>query len=113
MSRPSSAQSKRQNRIRFQAFALEHGVDWVVIGPEQPLTEGLADVLTAAGIKVFGPNKRAAQIEGSKSFAKELMAKYGIPTAAYQVVTTKEEALDYLASHPAPIVLETGRSRCR
>ncbi|WJP98516.1 phosphoribosylamine--glycine ligase [Macrococcus bovicus] len=97
---------KETEQDKIQAFALEHGVDWVVIGPEQPLTEGLADVLTAAGIKVFGPNKRAAQIEGSKSFAKELMAKYGIPTAAYQVVTTKEEALDYLASHPAPIVLK-------
>lgn len=97
---------KETEQDKIQTFALEHGVDWVVIGPEQPLTEGLADVLTSAGIKVFGPNKQAAQIEGSKSFAKELMAKYGIPTAAYQVVTTKEDALSYLDSHPAPIVLK-------
>ncbi|ULG74979.1 phosphoribosylamine--glycine ligase [Macrococcus brunensis] len=87
-------------------FAKEQGIEWVVIGPEQPLTEGLADVLTQAGIKVFGPNQKAAQIEGSKSFAKELMAKYDIPTAEYAVVTTKQEALDYLDSHPAPIVLK-------
>ncbi|GGA98048.1 phosphoribosylamine--glycine ligase [Macrococcus hajekii] len=97
---------KESEHDKIVEFAKDNHIEWVVIGPEQPLTEGLADVLTAAGIKVFGPNQKAAQIEGSKSFAKEIMAKYNIPTAEYAVVTTKEEALMYLDAHPAPIVLK-------
>ncbi|TDM03873.1 phosphoribosylamine--glycine ligase [Macrococcus carouselicus] len=97
---------KETEHEKIVRFAQENAAEWVVIGPEQPLTEGLADALTAAGIKVFGPNKEAAQIEGSKSFAKAIMAKYDIPTAEYAVIHTKEAALDYLMDHPAPIVLK-------
>ncbi|MGV3041565.1 phosphoribosylamine--glycine ligase [Staphylococcus rostri] len=88
------------------AFAKEHAIQWTVIGPEQPLTEGLADRLREAGVKVFGPNKAAAQIEGSKSFAKQLMAKYDIPTADYREIDDKSEALDYVAQCDLPVVLK-------
>ncbi|UXR78946.1 MULTISPECIES: phosphoribosylamine--glycine ligase [unclassified Staphylococcus] len=91
---------------KIVAFAESHGVSWVVIGPEQPLTEGLADRLREAGIKVFGPNKAAAQIEGSKSFAKQLMAKYDIPTADYQEIDSKTEALAYVEQCDLPVVLK-------
>jgi len=91
---------------RIGEFARDHRIDWVIIGPEQPLTEGLADILTAQGIKVFGPNRQAAQIEGSKSFAKQLMKKYNIPTAAYDLISSRDEALAYIEEHPAPIVLK-------
>lgn len=87
-------------------FALEHNVEWVIIGPEQPLTEGLANLLRDSNIKVFGPNKEAAQIEGSKSFAKRLMAKYDIPTAEYQEINQKSEALEYIKTCELPIVLK-------
>lgn len=91
---------------RIVMFAQDNAIDWVVIGPEAPLIDGLTDALTQANIKVFGPNQRAAQMEGSKSFAKEMMAKYSVPTAAYSKITTKTEALEYLNQHPAPIVLK-------
>lgn len=88
------------------AFAQAHDVTWVVIGPEQPLTDGLADALRAVDIKVFGPNQDAAQIEGSKSFAKRLMAKYDIPTAAYREIDQKDEAVAYIETCELPIVLK-------
>ncbi|QLK86948.1 phosphoribosylamine--glycine ligase [Staphylococcus sp. 17KM0847] len=87
-------------------FVQEYEIAWVVIGPEQPLTEGLADQLREAGVKVFGPNKAAAQIEGSKSFAKRLMAKYDIPTADYREIDNKDEALSYVESCELPVVLK-------
>lgn len=77
-------------------FAKQQNVDWVVIGPEQPLIDGLADILRANGFKVFGPNKQAAQIEGSKLFAKKIMEKYNIPTADYKEVERKKDALTYI-----------------
>ena len=82
----------------------EKKVDLVVIGPEGPLTQGITDCLQAVGIPVFGPNKKAAQLEGSKSFAKALMKKYGIPTAAYEVFTDLESAKKYILKQGAPIV---------
>ena len=88
------------------SFAQEHDIDWTVIGPEQPLTEGLADKLEANDIKVFGPKKAAAQIEGSKLFAKQLMQKYDIPTAEYKEVKTKTEAQNYIQRCEYPIVLK-------
>lgn len=91
---------------KIVTFAQEHKIQWTVIGPEQPLTEGLADRLREAGVKVFGPNKAAAQIEGSKSFAKQLMAKYDIPTAEYQEIDTKTDALRYVEQCELPIVLK-------
>ena len=70
----------------------------VVVGPEQPLVEGLADALESCGIKCFGPSAKAAEIEGSKAFSKDLMAKYGVPTAEYRNFKKYEEALKYLRS---------------
>ncbi|MEJ7257829.1 phosphoribosylamine--glycine ligase, partial [Staphylococcus epidermidis] len=72
------------NHEKIVDFAKTQNVSWVIIGPEQPLTEGLTDKLQTENIKVFGPNEAAAQIEGSKLFAKQLMEKYDIPTAAYK-----------------------------
>lgn len=87
-------------------FIDEQEVSWVFIGPEQPLIDGLADTLRAHGIQAFGPSKAAAQIEGSKDFAKRLMARHHIPTAAYTTCTSLEEAQDYVRSHGAPIVVK-------
>jgi len=87
-------------------FALNKGISLTIIGPEVPLLEGLADKFQAAGLKVFGPSKKAAEIEGSKSFAKELMKKYNIPTAEYAVFTSFEEARDYVVEKGAPIVIK-------
>ncbi|MEB8126182.1 phosphoribosylamine--glycine ligase [Staphylococcus succinus] len=87
-------------------FAKQNDIEWVVIGPEQPLTEGLADKLQEEDIKVFGPNKAAAQIEGSKLFAKQLMEKYEIPTAEYKEITNKQHALAYIESCEYPVVLK-------
>ncbi|MFO0992012.1 MAG: phosphoribosylamine--glycine ligase [Hyphomicrobiales bacterium] len=78
----------------------------VVVGPEAPLVAGLADDLKMAGIKVFGPSKAAAQLEGSKGFTKDLCARFGIPTAAYGRFAKREDALAYLKQHPAPIVIK-------
>jgi phosphoribosylamine--glycine ligase len=88
------------------AFCKENNVGLVVVGPEAPLVAGLADDLKAAGIKVFGPSKFAAQLEGSKGFTKDICAKYGIPTAAYGRFTDKAAALAYLDAHGAPIVIK-------
>ncbi|MDR7002854.1 phosphoribosylamine--glycine ligase [Neobacillus niacini] len=87
-------------------FAKEEGIGLTIIGPEVPLLEGLADRFTEAGLPVFGPKKAAAEIEGSKSFAKELMEKYQIPTADYAVFTSFEEARDYVEEKGAPIVIK-------
>lgn len=87
-------------------FAKNHAIEWVIIGPEQPLTDGLADLLIEAGISVFGPNQAAAQIEGSKTFAKNLMKKYDIPTADYREINDKNEALNYVDTCALPVVLK-------
>ncbi|MGG3467700.1 phosphoribosylamine--glycine ligase [Neobacillus pocheonensis] len=87
-------------------FAKNEGVGLTIIGPEVPLLEGLADRFEAAGLKVFGPRKAAAEIEGSKSFAKELMKKYQIPTADYAVFTSFEDARQYVEEKGAPIVIK-------
>ncbi|UMT76578.1 phosphoribosylamine--glycine ligase [Staphylococcus roterodami] len=87
-------------------FAKNQNIDWVVIGPEQPLIDGLADILREHGFKVFGPNKQAAQIEGSKLFAKKLMEKYDIPTADYKEVDCKKDALLYIEDCELPVVIK-------
>ena len=87
-------------------FLKDNQVDLVVIGPEAPLVAGLADELNKAGIPVFGPSKAAAQLEGSKVFAKDLMKKYNIPTAAYGVFHNVEEAKVFIATTGAPIVVK-------
>lgn len=87
-------------------FAKEHEIGLVVVGPEVPLMNGLVDELEAAGIRAFGPRANAAEIEGSKSFAKDLMKKYGIPTARYEVFTAAEPARAYIRQEGAPIVVK-------
>ncbi len=81
-------------------------VDLVVIGPEDPLVEGLGDALREEGFPVFGPSKGAAALEGSKEFAKTLMSKYGVPTAAYAVFTNEEEAKQYAKEQNFPMVIK-------
>jgi phosphoribosylamine---glycine ligase len=87
-------------------FARDNGVGLTIIGPEVPLLEGLADKFEGAGLAVFGPRAAAAEIEGSKSFAKELMKKYHIPTADYAVFTDYEDARNYVEEKGAPIVIK-------
>ena len=87
-------------------FLKDNQVDLVVVGPEAPLVAGLADVLNKAGIPVFGPSKAAAQLEGSKVFAKDLMKKYNIPTAAYGVFHKVDEAKEFIAQTGTPIVVK-------
>ncbi len=87
-------------------FCGEHGIGFVVVGPEAPLVDGLADSLTAAGIKTFGPSAAAARLEGSKGFTKDICARHGIPTATYGRFGDAAAALNYLKTHPAPIVVK-------
>jgi phosphoribosylamine---glycine ligase len=87
-------------------FAKETAIDLVVIGPEVPLVAGLADKVAAAGIKVFGPNQRAAIIEGSKAFMKEICTRYGVPTAAYGEFTEIGAAEAFIKARGAPIVVK-------
>ena len=87
-------------------FAREHGIDLVIVGPDDPLAAGAADAFEAAGLRVFGPRKNAAILEGSKAFSKDLMKKYNIPTASYETFDSAEDALAYLEDAPMPIVLK-------
>ncbi len=88
------------------AFCDAQGVDFVVVGPEAPLVDGLGDALRGAGIAVFGPNKDAAQLEGSKGFTKDLCSRARIPTAGYVRVKSEGEALAALALYGAPVVIK-------
>lgn len=87
-------------------FALTQKIDLTIVGPEVPLLLGVVDQFQAAGLKVFGPNQRAAEIEGSKSFAKDLMKKYQIPTGEYQTFSDYEAAKAYIEEKGAPIVIK-------
>ncbi len=87
-------------------FCAAQQIGLVVIGPEAPLVDGLADTLRAAGIPVFGPSKAAAQLEGSKAFTKELCARHNIPTGAFRRVTNKDEALAALSEFTIPVVIK-------
>ena len=88
------------------AFAREKGIDFVVVAPDDPLALGAVDALKQAGIACFGPDKKAAEIESSKVFAKRLMKKYGIPTAAFEVFDDEAQALAYLDTAPIPTVIK-------
>ena len=88
------------------AFALENKIDYAVVAPDDPLVLGCVDKLTEAGIPSFGPAARAAIIEGSKVFSKNLMKKYGIPTAEYCVFENANEALEYIETAPIPTVIK-------
>lgn len=87
-------------------FAITEGIGLTFVGPEQPLTEGIVDAFEEAGLRAFGPRKKAAQLEGSKSFAKDLMKKYEIPTAAYETFSQVDEAVAYIRAQGAPIVIK-------
>ena len=87
-------------------FAKEKNIDYAIVAPDDPLVAGCVDALNAAGIECFGPVKNAAIIEGSKVFSKNLMRKYGIPTAAYETFTDMDKALAYLDTAPVPTVIK-------
>jgi len=88
------------------AFAVENQIDFAVVAPDDPLVLGAVDALEEAGIPCFGPRKNAAIIEGSKAFAKDLMKKYGIPTAAYETFDDMQAALDYVEKAALPLVVK-------
>lgn len=92
-----------ENIVRF---AKETGIDYAVVAPDDPLVLGCADALEAAGVPCFGPHANAAIIEGSKVFSKNLMKKYNIPTAEYEIFTSAEEALEYIAGARMPAVIK-------
>jgi phosphoribosylamine--glycine ligase len=91
---------------RLVAFAREHGVGLTIVGPEAPLVLGVVDAFRAAGLKCFGPTRGAAQLEGSKAFTKDFLARHGIPTAGYATFTAVDPALAYLRERGAPIVVK-------
>ncbi|MDX5630909.1 MULTISPECIES: phosphoribosylamine--glycine ligase [unclassified Brenneria] len=88
------------------AFAQQNQIDLTIVGPEQPLVIGVVDAFRAAGLKIFGPTQAAAQLEGSKSFTKDFLARHNIPSAEYQNFTEVEPALAYVRSKGAPIVIK-------
>ncbi len=91
---------------KLAAFAKEQGIDFTIIGMDDPLAGGIVDVFEAEGLKVFGPRKNAAVLEGSKAFSKDLMKKYHIPTAAYETFDDPKDALAFLATANMPVVLK-------
>ena len=91
---------------KIVAFALEMEIDYAVVAPDDPLVLGCVDALNERGIPCFGPDKAAAIIEGSKAFSKDLMKRYGIPTAQYEIFTELEAALRYLDTAPIPTVIK-------
>lgn len=87
-------------------FACENNIDFTIIGPDDPLVGGIVDVFKGRGLKVFGPDKKAAILEGSKAFSKDMMKKYHIPTAAYETFDDPEKAAEYLEGLSYPVVLK-------
>ena len=87
-------------------WAEKNEINLTIVGPEIPLVEGIVDIFKKKGLTIFGPSKKAAQIEGNKAFAKKFMKKHNIPTAAFGVFKSKEDALKYLKKHGAPIVVK-------
>ena len=96
-----------ENVDELTKFAVENKIDLVVVGPEAPLVLGLADKLRSKGIKTFGPSEKAAQLEGSKGFMKDIARKYNVPTAAYERFTEIEPAKAFIEKNGAPIVIKT------
>jgi phosphoribosylamine--glycine ligase len=88
------------------AFAQQEKIDLTIVGPEVPLVLGVVDSFQAAGLPCFGPSAKAAQLEGSKTFCKDFMSRYHIPTAAYQSFTDQQQAIAYIKQHGAPIVVK-------
>lgn len=94
------------DKEKMTAFAKEKGIDLVVVAPDDPLVDGMVDAMEAEGIRAFGPRANAAIIEGSKAFSKELMKKYNIPTAKYEVFSDSGEAIAYLKKGTFPAVIK-------
>jgi phosphoribosylamine--glycine ligase len=88
------------------AFARDHAIDLTVVGPEAPLAVGVVDTFRDGNLRIFGPTREAAQLESSKAFAKDFLARHRIPTAEYRVFTELAPALDYIHDHSAPIVIK-------
>lgn len=97
---------KAEDLNKITEFAVEEEIDMVVVGPEGPLVAGLVDVLKENGIKTFGPNKNGARLEGSKSYSKDFMKKYNIPTAKYETYVKPQDALNGLKNFNVPIVVK-------
>ena len=95
-----------EDLVALLDFAQGEGIDLTIVGPEAPLVAGIVDRFEAAGLKIFGPSARAAQLEGSKTFTKDFLARQRIPTAAYQSFTEIEPALDYIREMGTPIVVK-------
>ncbi len=91
---------------RLADFAKEEGIDFTVVGPEAPLVEGIVDAFESRGLKIFGPTKNAARLEGSKAFAKRFMEKHGVPTAQYEVFDDFDKACRYVKDVGAPLVVK-------
>jgi phosphoribosylamine--glycine ligase len=87
-------------------FALREKIDLTVVGPEEPLTKGIVDLFESKGLSIFGSSQKAAEIEGSKAFAKEMMRKYHIPTASYEIFNDRNMAVEYIRKKGAPIVVK-------
>ncbi len=92
--------------VELADFASSIGIDLTVVGPEGPLVNGIVDYFRERRLTIFGPTKAAARLEGSKVFSKQLMEKFGVPTARFQVFSDAKEALDYLAGCPVPVVVK-------
>ena len=105
-SRPRLFLIKANDLKGLLEFAQDEKIDLTVVGPEEPLTKGIVDLFESKGLAIFGASMKAAEIEGSKAFAKEMMKKYHIPTAAYEVFEDREEAASYIRKKGAPIVVK-------
>jgi phosphoribosylamine--glycine ligase len=97
---------KAENIIELKKFALDKRIDLTIVGPEGPLAAGIVDEFMSAKLKIFGPSKAAAKLEGSKIFAKEIMKKYNVPTADFAEFTDEKEAIKYLQSSNIPVVIK-------
>ena len=87
-------------------FAMNERIELTVVGPEQPLVMGIVDQFSEKGLRIFGPNARAAELEGSKSFSKDIMNKYGLPTAQYRIFTSAKDAEEYIKYKNCPLVVK-------
>ena len=114
---PGNAGTARENDMQnidisavdigaLRAFAHQNAIDLTIVGPEAPLVEGIVDAFAAAGLRIFGPTKGAAQLEGSKVFTKDFLARHSIPTAAYGNFTDEEKAIAYIREQGTPIVIK-------
>ena len=114
---PGNAGTLRENKLEnvdinaedidsLKSFALQNDIALTIVGPEAPLVNGVVDNFQAAGLKIFGPSRGAAQLEGSKAFTKDFLARHNIPTAAYGNFTDTEQAIAYIKEQGAPIVIK-------